>query len=85
MGANVSTVMVVVALATGLWWGFLRGRRQGLLELLSMVALALAVATLVVEGLCWQFSLWRSRLPLRCDVGGQGTRAVGGGWPVEVC
>ena len=27
MGANISTVMVVVALATGLWWGFSRGRR----------------------------------------------------------
>jgi predicted dienelactone hydrolase len=59
MGANVSTVMVVVALATGLWWGFSRERRQALLELFSLVALALAVATLVVEGLRWQLLLWQ--------------------------
>src|SRR4051812_13437606 len=59
MGANVSTVMVVVALATGLWWGFSRGRRPALLEWFSVVALALAVATLVVEGLRWQLVLWQ--------------------------
>src|SRR5438270_2225409 len=59
MGANVSTVMVVVALATGLWWGFARGRRQSLLELFSVAALALAIATLVVEGLRWQLVLWQ--------------------------
>src|SRR2546422_5976553 len=59
MGANVSTVMVVVALATGLWWGFSRGRRQALLELFSVAASALAVATLVVEGLRWQLVLWQ--------------------------
>ena len=59
MGANISTVMVVVALAAGLWWGFSRGRRPALLELLSMAALVLAVATLVVEGLRWQLVLWQ--------------------------
>src|SRR2546423_74132 len=59
MGANVSTVMVVVALATGLWWGFSRGRRPALLELFSMVSPALAVATLVLEGLRWQLVLWQ--------------------------
>ena len=40
MGANISTVMVVVALAAGLWWGFARGRRPALLELFSVAALA---------------------------------------------
>ena len=59
MGANVSTVMVVVALATGLWWGFARGRRQSLLEVFSVAAWALAIATLVVEGLRWQLVLWQ--------------------------
>src|SRR5438093_9343025 len=60
MGANISTVMVVVTLAAGLWWGFLRGRRQALLELVSVAALALAVATLVVQGLRWQLVLWQA-------------------------
>ena len=59
MGANVSTVMVFVALAGGLWWGFARGRRQALLQLFSVAALVLAVATLVVEGLRWQLVLWQ--------------------------
>src|SRR5436190_23901763 len=59
MGANVSTVMVVVALAAGLWWGFARGHRQALLEFFSIAALALAVATLVVGGLRWQLVLWQ--------------------------
>jgi predicted dienelactone hydrolase len=59
MGANVSTVMVVVALATGLWWGFSHGRRPALLELFSIAALALAVATLVIEGLRWQLVVWQ--------------------------
>jgi hypothetical protein len=59
MGANVSTVMVVVALAAGLWWGFARGRRPGLLELCSIAAFALAVATLVTEGLRWQLVPWQ--------------------------
>jgi predicted dienelactone hydrolase len=59
MGANIATVMVVVALATGLWWGFARRRRQALLELSSIAALALAVATLVAEGLRWQLVPWQ--------------------------
>ena len=50
MGANVSTVMIVVALVTGLWWGFARGRHAALLERFSVAALALAVVTLVVAG-----------------------------------
>src|SRR2546421_12821582 len=60
MGANISTVMVVAALAAGLWWGFARGYRQALLELFSMAALASAVATLAVEGLRWQLVLWQA-------------------------
>src|SRR2546427_5459236 len=59
MGANISTVMVVVALAAGLWWGFARGRRQALLKLFSMAALALAVATLVAAGLWWAVVSWQ--------------------------
>ena len=59
MGANVSTIMVVVALATGLWWGFARRRRRALLELFSVAASVLAFATLVVEGVRWQLVLWQ--------------------------
>jgi predicted dienelactone hydrolase len=59
MGANVSTVMVVVALVTGSWWGFARGRHQALLERFSVAALALAVVTLGVEGLRWQLVPWQ--------------------------
>ena len=50
MGVNVSTVMVVVALVAGLWWGFSRRRRRALLGVFSIAALALAVATLVIDG-----------------------------------
>ena len=60
MGPNISTVMVVVTFVAALWWAFFRGRRQALLELVSMAALALAVATLVVEGLRWQLVLWQA-------------------------
>ena len=59
MGTNISTAMVVVTLATGLWWGFARRRRQNLLRAFSIAALALAVATLVVEGLRWQLVPWQ--------------------------
>jgi predicted dienelactone hydrolase len=59
MGANVSTVMVVVALATGLWWGFARRRHPALLERFSVAALVLAVASLAVEGLRWQLVPWQ--------------------------
>ena len=53
MGVNVSTVMVVVALVAGLWWGFSRRRRRALLGVFSIAALALAVATLVIDGVLY--------------------------------
>ena len=59
MGANISTVMIVIALGAGLWWGFSRRRRQALLQLFSIAALALAVVTLVVEGPRWQLVPWQ--------------------------
>jgi predicted dienelactone hydrolase len=59
MGANVSTVMIVVALVTGLWWGFARWRNPALLERFSVAAVALALATLVVDGLRWQLVPWQ--------------------------
>lgn len=59
MGANVSTVMIVVALAAGLWWGFARQRCRPRLQLFSVAGLTLAVTTLVVEGLRWQLVPWQ--------------------------
>jgi predicted dienelactone hydrolase len=59
MGANVSTIMVVVAFGTGLWWGLSRRRRPALLDLFSMTALALAVATLALDGVRWQLVPWQ--------------------------
>ena len=59
MSTSIDSVMVVVTLATGLWWGFARRRRQDLLQKFSIAALALAVATLVVEGLRWQLVPWQ--------------------------
>ena len=59
MGANVSTVMIVVALAAGLWWGFARQRCRARLQLFSAAALTLAITTLVVEGLRWQLVPWQ--------------------------
>ena len=58
MDTSIDTAMVVVTLATGLWWGFARRRRQNLLQTFSIAALALSVATLVVEGLRWQLVPW---------------------------
>src|SRR5437870_2621598 len=59
MGANVSTVMIVVALAAGLWWGFARQRCRARLQLFSVAALTLAITTLVVESLRWQLVPWQ--------------------------
>jgi predicted dienelactone hydrolase len=59
MGTSIDTVMVVVTLAAGLWWGFARRRRQDLLQKFSIAALAVAVATLVVHGLRWQLVPWQ--------------------------
>jgi len=59
MGANVSTVMVVVTLVAGLWWGFARGRHPALLERFSVVTLALAVLALAVDGVRWQLVPWQ--------------------------
>ena len=64
MGANISTLMVVVALATGLWWGMYRTRRSAVLDLFSMTALVLAAVTLLIEGVRWpprQASLVQTR------------------------
>ena len=52
-------IMVAVALATALWWALSRQRRPAALEALSFAALALALATLVVEGLHWQLVPWQ--------------------------
>ena len=67
MGTNISTVMVVVALAAGLWWGFSRRRHQAMLEVFSIAALALAGAHARWSRACvgslfrGRFSLSRSR------------------------
>lgn len=59
MGTSIDMVMVVVTLATVLWWGLARRRRPDLLQKFSIAAPALAVATLVVEGLRWQLVPWQ--------------------------
>jgi len=59
MGINVSTFMIVVSLAAGLWWGFSRKRRPALREAFSIAALVLAVATFVIEGMRWQLVSWQ--------------------------
>jgi hypothetical protein len=59
MGTNLSTFMIVISLTAGLWWGFSRRRRRALLEVVSITALVLAVATLVIEGVRWQLVPWQ--------------------------
>ena len=59
MGANVNTVMIVVTLATALWWGFSRGRRPSVLNGFSGAALLLALVTVVVDGFQWQLVPWQ--------------------------
>ena len=59
MGVNIGMVMVVVALVAGLGWGFSRRRCPALLQVLSIAALALAIATLLAEGVRWQLVPWQ--------------------------
>jgi dienelactone hydrolase len=59
MGPNIDTVMVVVTLATGLWWGFLRRRHEAMLGAFAIAAAALAGATLLAEGPRWQLVPWQ--------------------------
>lgn len=54
---HLHTLMVVVSLAAGLWWAVSR-RRPAALEVLSATALALAAATLAIEGVRWQLVPW---------------------------
>jgi predicted dienelactone hydrolase len=59
MGANIDTVMVVVTLATGLWWVFSRRRQEAMLGAFSIASVAMAGATLLAEGLRWQLVPWQ--------------------------
>jgi len=52
-------IMVAVALAAALWWALSRRHRPAALEALSFAALALALATLLVEGQHWQLVPWQ--------------------------
>jgi predicted dienelactone hydrolase len=52
-------LLVVVVLAAAAWWALSRSRRPAALEAVSVVALGLAVALVVVEGLRWQLVPWQ--------------------------
>jgi hypothetical protein len=52
-------LMVVTALAAGLWWALSRRRRPVALEALSVGALLLAVITFAVDGVQWQLVRWQ--------------------------
>ena len=52
-------LMIIVVLATAAWWALSRSRRPAALQALSVAALALAVAVVVVEGLRWQLVPWQ--------------------------
>jgi dienelactone hydrolase len=52
-------LMVVAALAAGLWWALSRRRRPAALEALSLGALLLALVTLAVDGIHWQLVPWQ--------------------------
>jgi predicted dienelactone hydrolase len=53
-------LVVLLALTAGLWWAFSRHRLPAALELVSVGALVLTVAALVVEGLRWQLVPWQA-------------------------
>jgi hypothetical protein len=55
---HVPTLMIVLSLTAALWWAISRRRLPGALEALSVTALALAAATLAIEGLRWQLVPW---------------------------
>src|SRR5207302_11128537 len=52
-------LMVVAALAAGLWWALSGRRRPAALEALSVGALVLAPSTLAVDGVQWQLVPWQ--------------------------
>jgi Platelet-activating factor acetylhydrolase, isoform II len=52
-------LLVVAALAAGLWWALSRRRRPAALEALSVGALVLAFITLAVDGVQWQLVPWQ--------------------------
>src|SRR5882757_4465006 len=51
-------LMVITSMTAALWWALSRQRRPAVLHALSAAALVLAGATLVVEGVRWQFVSW---------------------------
>ena len=52
-------LMIIAVLAAAAWWALSRGRRPAALQALSVAALGLAVAAVVVEGLRWQLVPWQ--------------------------
>lgn len=53
-------LLIAVVFAAAVWWLFWRNRRPALLEALSIAAIVLAVATVLVEGLRWQLVPWQA-------------------------
>jgi dienelactone hydrolase len=52
-------VLIIAALAAGLWWALSRRRQLAALEALSAAALVLALIALIVDGVQWQLVPWQ--------------------------
>jgi len=53
-------LLIIVVLAAAPWWAFSHRRRPGQLQRLSAAALALAAATVVLDGPRWQMVPWEA-------------------------
>ena len=56
---SIDRIMVIVTLASALWWAIIRRRRPRALAALSVSALVLASGTLAFEGVVWQLLPWQ--------------------------
>src|ERR687886_2795336 len=55
----IDSVLMITTFVAAAWWAVARGRLPGALGVVSLVALGLAAATLVSEGLHWQRVPWQ--------------------------
>jgi predicted dienelactone hydrolase len=57
--STIDRILIIVTLASAIWWAISRRRRPRVLAALSVGALMLAVASLALEGIVWQLVPWQ--------------------------
>src|SRR6266849_2308777 len=57
--STIDRIMIIVTVASVVWWLISRRRRPKALAALSVGALVMAVATVALEGVVWQLVPWQ--------------------------